>query len=137
MDVALSLDQFSTVEWPEHPIAADFQERLPEVARILFLEPGREGSLRLQNRPVTVRLEDSLGIAFSCEYFKPRICDVQDKSTFNACGGKKVRGPIRRERPVPRPEVSFLAANETSTQYRLMPIFIATLFQRPMTAVVL
>src|SRR5687767_7262215 len=93
MDVALSLDQFSTVEWPEHPIAADSQERLPEVARILFLEPGREGSRRLQNQPVTVRPEDSLGIAFSCGHFKPRSCDVQDKSTFNACGESKGEGP--------------------------------------------
>jgi hypothetical protein len=67
MDVALSLDQFSMVEWPAHLIAAGFQERLPEAVRILFLEPGREGSRRRQNRllipTVAARAQQLVGVA--------------------------------------------------------------------------
>jgi hypothetical protein len=52
-DVVLFLGQFSMVEWLEHPIATDFQARLPEVTQILFLEAGPEGSRQRQNPLVT------------------------------------------------------------------------------------
>ncbi len=95
MDVAQSLDRVSMVEWPERPIVTDFPERWPEVARILFLGGEQEGSRLRQSRLVTptVRSEDSQGFAFSCRYFNPRICKVQDKSTFNACGERKGEEP--------------------------------------------
>ena len=74
-DVALFLDLFLMVEWQEHPIATDFQERLPEVVQILSLEAGQEGSRRRQNRLMTptVRAELPQSIALSCEEFKPQI----------------------------------------------------------------
>lgn len=63
------------VEWLEYPIVMDFQERLLEAVRIIFLEAGREGSRQRQNRLVTpTAREGPQSNALPCGGFKPRIC---------------------------------------------------------------
>ncbi len=89
MDVALFLDRLSMVEWPGYRIATDFQEWLPEVTPILFLEAEQEGSRQPQNRLLTATGQGAglQSIALSCEHSKPRT----SKSSRIAVKLKRVR----------------------------------------------